>query len=120
MLQRIGDALKGATGHRWIAYLVLVPLSLVFVAWGAYGIVNLSFGGSNYAAEADSSKISLEEARNAWLHQQAQWQQRLGGGEIPAPLRARLQDQVLENLISKFLFDKAGQGDAKKSEGAAK
>jgi phospholipid/cholesterol/gamma-HCH transport system substrate-binding protein len=27
---------------------------------------------------------------------------------------------VLENLISKFLFDKAGQGDPKKSEGAAK
>jgi phospholipid/cholesterol/gamma-HCH transport system substrate-binding protein len=27
---------------------------------------------------------------------------------------------VLENLISKFLFDKAGQGDAKKSQGAAK
>ncbi len=27
---------------------------------------------------------------------------------------------VLENLISKFLFDKAGQGDAKKSEGATK
>ena len=26
---------------------------------------------------------------------------------------------VLENLISKFLFDKAGQGDAKKSPGAA-
>jgi len=27
---------------------------------------------------------------------------------------------VLENLISKYLFDKAGQGEAKKSEGAAK
>ena len=27
---------------------------------------------------------------------------------------------VLENLISKFLFDKAGQGEAKKPEGAAK
>jgi phospholipid/cholesterol/gamma-HCH transport system substrate-binding protein len=27
---------------------------------------------------------------------------------------------VLENLISKFLFDKAGQGEAKKAEGAAK
>jgi phospholipid/cholesterol/gamma-HCH transport system substrate-binding protein len=27
---------------------------------------------------------------------------------------------VLENLISKFLFDKAGQGNAKPSEGAAK
>ena len=27
---------------------------------------------------------------------------------------------VLENLISKFLFDKAGQGESKKSEGAVK
>jgi len=27
---------------------------------------------------------------------------------------------VLENLISKYLFDKAGQEGAKKSEGAAK
>jgi phospholipid/cholesterol/gamma-HCH transport system substrate-binding protein len=27
---------------------------------------------------------------------------------------------VLENLISKFLFDKAGQGDTRKSEGAPK
>ena len=104
MLQRIGDALKGATGHRWLAYVVIVPLSLVFVAWGAYGIVNLSFGGSNYAAEANGSKISLEEAREAWLRQQTQWQQRLGGAEIPAPLRGRLQDQVLEGLIGRALL----------------
>ena len=96
MLQRIGDSLKG---QRWLAYIVLVPLAVIFAAWGAYGIVNLNFGGSNYAAEADGSKISLEEARNSWLRQQAQWQQRLGGVDIPAPLRARLQDQVLENLI---------------------
>ena len=104
MLQRIGDALKGGKGHRWLAYVVIVPLSLVFVAWGAYGIVNLSFGESNYAAEADGSKISLEEARNTWLHQQAQWQQRLGGAEIPAVLRSKLQDQVLEDLIARALL----------------
>src|ERR1700751_2654507 len=104
MLQRIGDALKSGKGHRWLAYVVLVPLSVVFVAWGAYGIVNLSFGGSNYAAEANGSKISLEEARNAWLRQQTQWQQRLGGAEIPAPLRSKLQDQVLEELISRALL----------------
>src|SRR5260370_9019646 len=96
MLQRIGDSLKG---QKWLAYLVLGALAIVFAAWGAYGIVNLNFGGSNYAAEADGSKISLEEARNAWLRQQTQWQQRLGGVDIPAPLRARLQDQVLEGLI---------------------
>src|SRR5438045_6886964 len=101
MLQRIGDALKG---QKWLAYLVLGALALVFAAWGAYGVVNLSFGGSNYAAEANGSKISLEEARDAWLRQQTQWQQRLGGAEIPPPLRAKLQDQVLEGLIGRALL----------------
>jgi peptidyl-prolyl cis-trans isomerase D len=104
MLQRIGDALKGSKTHRWLAYAVIVPLSLVFVAWGAYGIVNLSVGGSNYAAEANGSKISLEEARDAWLRQQSMWQQRLGGAEIPTELRTRLQDQVLEGLIRNALL----------------
>ena len=102
MLQKIGDTLKG---QKWLAYLVLGALTLVFAAWGAYGIVNLNFGGSNYAAEAQGAKIPLETARNAWLRQQAQWQQRLGGADIPAPLRSRLQDQVLEGLISRALID---------------
>jgi peptidyl-prolyl cis-trans isomerase D len=79
-------------------------LSFVFAAWGAYGIVNLNFGGSNYAAEANGSKISIEDARNAWLRQQSMWQQRLGGSELPAPLRTRLQDQVLESLIRRALL----------------
>ncbi len=61
MLQKIGDALKG---QKWLAYLLLGALALVFAAWGAYGIVNLNFGGSNYAAEADGAKIPLETARN--------------------------------------------------------
>ena len=107
MLQSIGDSLKGYAGHKWrkwFAYLILGLLSLIFAAWGAYGIVNLNFGGSNYAAEADGAKISLEEARNAWLRQQAQWQQRLGRAEIPAELRTRLQDQVLEGMIRSALL----------------
>jgi len=107
MLQRIGDALKGREGSRyrkWITYLFVGVLSFVFAAWGAYGIVNLNFGVSNYAAEANGTKISLEEARNAWLRQQAQWQQRLGGAELPAELRTQLQDQVLESLIRNALI----------------
>jgi len=107
MLQRIGDALKGRGGskHRkWITYLFVGVLSFVFAAWGAYGIVNLNFGGSNYAAEANGSKVSIEDARNAWLRQQSMWQQRLGGSELPAPLRTRLQDQVLESLIRRALL----------------
>ncbi len=99
MLQRIRDRLHGP-----FAYVVLGPIVLVFVAWGAYGIVNLSVGGANYAAEADGGKISLEEARNAWLQQQAQWQQRLGGVELPPPLRTQLQDQVLEGLVRNTLI----------------
>src|SRR2546423_15480497 len=107
MLQKIGDSLKG---QKWLAYLVLGALALVFAAWGAYGVVNLSFGGSNYAAEANGSKISLEEARDAWLRQQTQWQQRLGGAEIPPPLRAKLQDQVLEGLIGRALLTQRTPG----------
>jgi len=107
MLQRIGDTLKG---QKWLAYLVLGALAIVFAAWGAYGIVNLSFGGSNYAAEADGAKISLEEARNAWLRRQTQWQQRLGGADLPAELRARLQDQVLEGLIRDALLTQRTHG----------
>jgi len=106
MLQRIGDALKG---QKWLAYLVLGALAVVFAAWGAYGIVNLNFGGSSYAAEADGAKITLEEARNAWLRQQTQWQQRLGGAEIPAELRTSLQNQVLESLIRSALLTQRTQ-----------
>src|SRR6202008_2641557 len=107
MLQRIGDALKGAEGsakRKWITYVLVGALSIVFAAWGAYGIVNLSFGGSNYAAEAGGAKITLEAARNAWLREQAQWQQRLGGAEIPVALRTQLQNQVLEGMIARALI----------------
>ncbi|MBV9344675.1 MAG: peptidyl-prolyl cis-trans isomerase [Gammaproteobacteria bacterium] len=100
MLQSIRDRLHGP-----LAYLVLGPIVVVFVAWGAYGIVNLSVGNSNYAAEANGEKISLEEARNAWLRQQAQF----GGQELPAPLRAQLQDRILEGLIENRLLDKRTQ-----------
>lgn len=103
MLQRIGDRLKG---HKWLAYLVLGPLALIFAAWGAYGIVNLSVGGTSYAAEANGTKISLEDARSAWLREQSQWQQRLGGAELPAQLRDQLQSEVLEGLIRSALLAK--------------
>jgi len=99
MLQRIRDRLHGT-----LAYVVLGPIMLVFVAWGAYGIVNLNVGGANYAAEAGGTKITLEEARSRWLRTQAMWQQRLGGAEFPPQLREKLQDQTLEGLISGALI----------------
>ena len=45
MLQNIGDVLKG---QRWLAFLVLGLLILVFALWGTYGIVDLTFGTPKY------------------------------------------------------------------------
>jgi peptidyl-prolyl cis-trans isomerase D len=100
MLQSIRDGLQS---HKWLMYIVLGALALIFAAWGAYGIVSFNTGGSSYAAEAGGEKVSIESARTAWLNQQTQYQQRLGR-EIPAPQKAFLQDQVLESLIREALL----------------
>jgi peptidyl-prolyl cis-trans isomerase D len=84
-------------------YIVLGALALIFAAWGAYGIVSFNAGGSTYAAEADGQKVSVESARSAWINQQTQYQQRLGG-EIPPAQKAYLQDRILEVLIRETLL----------------
>ncbi len=93
MLQQIGDSLKG---HKWLTYTVFGALALIFAAWGAYGVANLSFGSSNYAAKVNGHTIPYEDVRAAWQREQNQWQQRFGG-DIPAGERALLQDQLLES-----------------------
>jgi hypothetical protein len=57
MLQNIRDGLHR---HKWLGYIVLGALALVFAAWGAYGIVNLNIDNANYAAEAGGQKISIQ------------------------------------------------------------
>ena len=69
MLQRIGDSLH-STRYRWFWYIILGALALVFAAWGAQGLVNQGLGASTYAAEADGTKIPIEEARNVWQREQ--------------------------------------------------
>jgi peptidyl-prolyl cis-trans isomerase D len=101
MLQRIRDGLHR---HKWLGYVVLGALALVFAAWGAYGIVNLNVDNANYAAEAGGEKISIQEAHNAWSREEARLQQSFQGADLPAPLRERFQDQVLEQLIRDALM----------------
>src|SRR5215472_1655652 len=67
MLQSIRD---GLGRHKWLQFTLLGALALVFAAWGAYGFVNLNVGATSYAAEAGGEKISLQQARNAWLRMQ--------------------------------------------------
>jgi len=100
MLQRLGDALKG---NAWLKYVILVPLAVIFAAWGAYGIVNLRFGGSDAAAKVNGESIPLEEVRKNWLNRQAQAQSQFGA-ELPPALKARLQDEVLETFIERSLI----------------
>ena len=99
MLQKIRDHLHGAIG-----YTILGAIALVFVAWGAYGIVDDGIGQSAYAAKVDGEKIPLETARQAWLEQQAQ-AARAFGGEIPEDRKAQLQQSVLEGLITRAMVD---------------
>jgi peptidyl-prolyl cis-trans isomerase D len=108
MLQRIGDSLHSQR-YRWFWYIILGALAVVFAAWGAYGLVSQGVGGTAYAAEADGTKIPLEEAQKAWQRQQLIWQQRLGGADLPPDLKSKLQEQTLERLISTALMDKRTQ-----------
>jgi peptidyl-prolyl cis-trans isomerase D len=102
MLQRIRDGLQS---QRWLTYAVIGALVLVFAVWGAYGIVDLSIGTGNYAAKANGEKISIKEANDQWQRAQMEWQQRFGG-ELPADFKTRLQDQVLESLVTSALLQK--------------
>ncbi|HVS78408.1 MAG TPA: SurA N-terminal domain-containing protein, partial [Steroidobacteraceae bacterium] len=105
MLQKITDTIET---HKWLWYSILGALALVFAAWGAYGIVNLNFSTSSYAAKAGGQTISLEAARNAWMRQQGQLQQQYGGN-IPPAVQKSVQDQVLESLISDALVSEHTQ-----------
>ncbi|MEZ5473808.1 MAG: peptidyl-prolyl cis-trans isomerase [Steroidobacteraceae bacterium] len=99
MLQRISDGLRG---QKWLAGIVLGAIALVFVAWGATGIVDFGFGPSAVAAKVDGEKITAQQAVKAWSERQSQWQQQFKT-EIPPEEQAAQQDAVLEQLVLRNL-----------------
>ena len=101
MLQRIGDALSG---HKWFTYTILGGLSLFFALWGVYGIAQLRFGGSDSAAKVNGEVIPQEDVRRTWQNEQSQWQQRFGT-DVPAAMKGRLQDEILERYIRRAAID---------------
>jgi peptidyl-prolyl cis-trans isomerase D len=106
MLQKIGDSLKG---KKAFAYVILVPLVLVFAVWGAAGVVDLEFfSGAGWAAKVDGKEIPVERVSDAWREQQSQWQQRFGA-EIPEKERAMLQDALLEQFVRETLIQERTQ-----------
>jgi peptidyl-prolyl cis-trans isomerase D len=95
MLQKIGDKLQGS---KWLSYVMLGALALVFAAWGAYGIVDFTSHLGNYAAKVGSQEISLERVKTEWQRQEPQYLN-LFGGEIPAEQRTRLQSRLLDAMV---------------------
>jgi peptidyl-prolyl cis-trans isomerase D len=105
MLQKIGDSLKG---KKYFAWIVLVPLVLVFAVWGATGAVSLDFmGPQNYAAIADGNRVEQARANELWQREVSDWQQATGQ-EPSDEVREQLRDQVLERLIVGELISARG------------
>jgi peptidyl-prolyl cis-trans isomerase D len=100
MLQNLGDKLKS---QRWLGVGILGVLALIFALWGAYGVVDLTFGTPSYAAKVNGEEIPAVSVQNAWQQRQSQLQQQLQK-EIPLEQRQRLQQQLLDDYINDTLL----------------
>ena len=101
MLQNLGDKLKG---QRWLATVVLGLLALIFAIWGAYGIVNISFGAPDYGLKVNGERISAETLNRAWQERQAQYQQTLNGAEMTEAQKSMLQQQLIDEYVRQTLL----------------
>jgi peptidyl-prolyl cis-trans isomerase D len=90
MLQTIHDRLKG-----WFAYVVLGAIAAVFVLWG----INWSLGAPSYAAKVNGHEIPINEVRQAYQQQLAQFEHR-GTGTIDDSQRNELKKRVLDDFVS--------------------
>jgi peptidyl-prolyl cis-trans isomerase D len=96
MLQNIRDKLQG---QKWLGYVVLGALALVFVAWGPYSAVSdIGLGGSDYAARVDGESLSRAEINDSWRRQQPQLQQAFGGTLTDAQ-RTEFQQRLLDTAV---------------------
>ena len=101
MLQKLGDSLKG---KKTLAWLILIPLAIVFAIWGATGAVTLDFiGPKKYAAKVDGNEIPLQDASRLWQDQQSEWAGQFGT-DIPEDLKRSLQEGIIERLIRSELL----------------
>ena len=100
MLQNLGDKLKS---QRWLGTTILGILAVIFALWGAYGIVDLTFGTPSYAARINGEELPAAQVQNAWQQRQSQLQQRLQN-EIPPEQRKVMQQQLLDEQIDATLL----------------
>jgi peptidyl-prolyl cis-trans isomerase D len=106
MLQNISDKLKGEGGggsaHRWVWYVILGALALVFVAWGPTTVMDFSFGQNSYAAKVNGEKISAVEMNERWQSRLPALMEAYGG-ELTAEQRTELQQQMLAVAVRELV-----------------
>jgi len=107
MLQRIRDGLQG---QRWLAWGVLGAIGLTFIFWGGSGALDFTNMASRSAAKVDGEEIPANEATKAWSDTQMRWSQQFGT-EIPEAQRARIQDNILDNLVLQRLLKMRLEGE---------
>jgi peptidyl-prolyl cis-trans isomerase D len=100
MLQRIRDGLHG---RKWLAWIALFPIALIFVFWGGSNTLDLGGVSGADAAKVDGEKIPASEASQAWSEMQARWTQQFGT-DIPAEQRVKMQESILEQLVLQRLI----------------
>ncbi len=106
MLQNLGDKLKG---HRWLAYLVLGPLVLIFAIWGAYGVVSSGFGAPDYGLKVNGERISANTLNRAWQNEQVRYVQATGGAPLGDAQKSALQHELLQQFTRETLLRQNAQ-----------
>jgi peptidyl-prolyl cis-trans isomerase D len=102
MLQYIHDKLSGK-----LAYILLGALALVFSVWGVQGIV--SFSAKREAGmRVNGEDIDTERVRRAYQENISQMS-RAFKGDLPAPIKARAQQQVTDQFVAIALLDQQSQ-----------
>ena len=101
MLQKIGDSLKG---KKTVAYVILVPLVLVFAVWGAAGVVDLDFfSGASWAAKVDGTEIPPSASTTPGASSSRSGSS-ASAPRSPRPNAPTLQDALLEQAIRETLI----------------
>jgi peptidyl-prolyl cis-trans isomerase D len=98
MLQTIHDRLKGV-----FAIVVLGALAVVFVFWGVE-FVSLGFSTTAKGLQVNGKELDVNDVRRVYQEQLARVTQAFGAQEVPADVRAKLQQDVLEGSVRRELI----------------
>jgi peptidyl-prolyl cis-trans isomerase D len=103
MLQTIRDKISGT-----VAILFLGAIALVFIFWGAEGVIDFNTGQRTYAAKVDGESIPTETVRRAWQQRQSQLQQMLRD-ELPPDMVKTQQAALLNQFVQESLLKQRAQ-----------